>query len=213
MDDYKKYVYERNPKVYKYADAGNLATRRNLRKNLECESFDWYMHYVAEDVLQHFPPVEPPPLAAGSIRNVGFPDLCIHAQYRYGYAPLVLLRCRGNLTHPAERQNWYLTSKNEIRLKQSNDCMEVHGSKHNVSIWLYRCHSMGGNQYWKYNVKLKWLQLGSWGVCLEAAKAGGVEQGRIEMQPCMKYRKRQKWNFSDAALNKILTVTQVLGSK
>lgn len=204
MDDYKKYVYERNPEVYKSADAGQLAARRTLRKELRCQSFDWYMHNVANDVLENFPPIEPPPLASGSIRNVGFPELCIHAKSRYGYGPSVLSPCLGNSTHPGERQNWDLTHKHEIRLKHSNDCLEAHGDQKNVAIWVYRCHSLGGNQFWNYNEKIHWLTLGSWGLCLEAAWTKGSKQGKIEIKRCKKYNNFQKWTFSDSALKMLV---------
>ncbi|XP_017097608.2 putative polypeptide N-acetylgalactosaminyltransferase 10 [Drosophila bipectinata] len=209
MDDYKKYVYERNPKVFKYASTGNLKRLRTLREELRCKSFDWYMHNVAEDVLLKFPPVEPPPLSSGSIRSVGYPELCIDAQNRYGYAPLVLTRCTGNSTHPGVRQHWDLTSKHEIRLNRTNDCMEIQGTKKNVAVWLYPCHSLEGNQLWHYHEKMQWLQLGPIFICLEAVRSKGMSkgQGRIDLRACKKYNKRQKWIFSDSVLKNLVTKT------
>ena len=67
--EYKQYFYTREPQA-KYADAGNLTQQLQLKKDLECKSFDWYMKNVAPDMLEKYPPL-PPNLELGSLVNVG----------------------------------------------------------------------------------------------------------------------------------------------
>ena len=68
-EEYKQYFYTREPQA-KYADAGNLTQQLQLKKDLECKSFDWYMKNVAPDMLEKYPRL-PPNLELGSLVNEG----------------------------------------------------------------------------------------------------------------------------------------------
>ncbi len=45
MDEYKELFYEKN-RGAQNADKGDFSSRIQLRKNLKCKSFDWYLHNV-----------------------------------------------------------------------------------------------------------------------------------------------------------------------
>ena len=45
MDDYIDYYYDVNPDA-KYVDSGDVTARINLRQQLQCKSFKWYLENV-----------------------------------------------------------------------------------------------------------------------------------------------------------------------
>ena len=45
MDDFRQIFYRKNPEAMKLGP-GNITERINLRKNLECKSFQWYLNNV-----------------------------------------------------------------------------------------------------------------------------------------------------------------------
>lgn len=77
MDNYKKYVYDKNPKLYKMANAGLLFQRKTKRNALECKTFDWYMTKVAPDFLKRYLALDSPSVFSGVIESVAFPGFCV----------------------------------------------------------------------------------------------------------------------------------------
>ena len=49
--------------------AGDISRQVALRKKLRCKSFKWFMTEVAFDLVDHYPPVEPPDYATGEVRK------------------------------------------------------------------------------------------------------------------------------------------------
>ncbi|KAH8333855.1 hypothetical protein KR059_003911 [Drosophila kikkawai] len=194
MDDYKKFVYQRNPELFHNVDAGNLTAVKAQRKQLKCKSFHWYMTKVAPDFLEKFPLVDLPPLASGVIQSVAYPSYCMDTLKGEYNQPMGLAPCNNP---PSKHQDWTLTREHEIRLKSGNACLEISDTKDfNVPVKLYHCHSLGGNQFWYYNPKLKWIQQREgWYHCLEAIPPVKSNPGRVVSNYCRKSNKRQKWNF------------------
>jgi len=52
MDDYIERFYDLRPNA-RSADYGDVSDRRALREKLQCKSFDWYMHTVYPQLLEH----------------------------------------------------------------------------------------------------------------------------------------------------------------
>ncbi|KAH8237573.1 hypothetical protein KR038_010065 [Drosophila bunnanda] len=194
MDDYKRFIYDRNPELFHNVDAGNLTAVKAQRKQLKCKSFNWYMTYVAPDFLAKFPTVEPPPLASGVIQSVAHPSLCMDTLKREHNQPLGLARCSNP---PGKYQDWTLTKDHEIRLRTGHACLEEGGSKgNNDPVKLYHCHSLGRNQFWYYNPKWQWIQQGEgWYRCLEAILPHGPNPGQVVSNNCNKSNILQRWNF------------------
>lgn len=66
MDEYAEYIYQRRPE-YRHLSAGDVTAQKELRSNLNCKSFKWFMNEVAWDLQKFYPPVEPPAAAWGEV--------------------------------------------------------------------------------------------------------------------------------------------------
>ncbi|XP_016982775.1 putative polypeptide N-acetylgalactosaminyltransferase 10 [Drosophila rhopaloa] len=204
MDEYRKYVYDRNPELYEKIQVGLLSGRKSLRRALQCKSFAWYMDAVAQDFLNKFPTVDVNPMAviSGPIESVAYPGFCVDSLDRKHKRPVVLSRCMGNRTKSGEYQQWHLTKDQEIRLMDGGDCLETQGIK-SKSVWLFHCHENGGNQYWFYNRRHRWIQQGQmWIWCLEAHLPNGQEVGKVlSNNACHKNNPKQQWKFGEIAVH------------
>lgn len=68
MDEYKQYVYDRNPNRWDSVEFGDVSYMLNLKKKLNCKPFKYFLEEVAPDMLDRYPPVEPPAFASGGVR-------------------------------------------------------------------------------------------------------------------------------------------------
>lgn len=68
MDEFAEYIYQRRPE-YRHLSTGDISAQKELRKQLKCKDFKWFMAAVAWDVPKYYPPVEPPPAAWGEVRS------------------------------------------------------------------------------------------------------------------------------------------------
>lgn len=77
MDEFAEYIYQRRPE-YRHLSTGDISAQKELRKQLKCKDFKWFMAAVAWDVPKFYPPVEPPPAAWGEVRRAcGNPALTL----------------------------------------------------------------------------------------------------------------------------------------
>lgn len=67
-------MYDKNPKLYKMANAGLLFQRKTKRNALECKTFDWYMTKVAPDFLKRYLALDSPLVSPGSLKVWHFLD-------------------------------------------------------------------------------------------------------------------------------------------
>ncbi|KAK2115037.1 hypothetical protein P7K49_005662 [Saguinus oedipus] len=70
MDEFAEYIYQRRPE-YRHLSTGDISAQKELRKQLKCKDFKWFMAAVAWDVPKYYPPVEPPPAAWGEQATMG----------------------------------------------------------------------------------------------------------------------------------------------
>ena len=80
MDEFAEYIYQRRPE-YRHLSTGDISAQKELRKQLKCKDFKWFMAAVAWDVPKYYPPVEPPPAAWGEVR-IGCVNPALTLMYR-----------------------------------------------------------------------------------------------------------------------------------
>ncbi|KAH8412318.1 hypothetical protein KR009_001246 [Drosophila setifemur] len=194
MDEYKQYIYDRDPTTYDNIDAGDLTKQRGVRERLQCKDFHWFMTEVAPDFLIKFPPVEPPSYASGAVQNVAYPIYCLDTMGKSSNEALGMFSCADNRTNPQANQYWTLSADRELRLRLEAICLDVQDSQTNATVWMWNCHNQGGNQFWYYDRKTQWLVHGKGGHrCMEAFVDDG--QAKVYTNQCERDNERQKWVF------------------
>ncbi|KAH8404379.1 hypothetical protein KR222_007366 [Zaprionus bogoriensis] len=203
MDEYKEYVYKRDPETYDNIDAGDLSRQRAVRERLHCKSFDWYMKEVAPDFLKKFPPVEAPAYASGAVQSLGYPEYCLDTMNLASSNPVGMFGCAANLTSPQANQHWMLSADRELRKMGESICLDVQDSHANATVWMWECHNQGGNQFWYYDRQHQWISHGqNSNRCLEAIVENGVAS--VYTNVCEASNLRQRWSFgitNDALLD------------
>lgn len=191
MDEYKKYLYDRDPDRYESINPGDLTKQKEIRKRLKCKSFKWFMENIAFDLPKKYPPVEPPDYAHGTIRLELYPNLCLDTLNHGLRGEVGLFQCANNHIRPHSNQNWALSWHKDIRLKGRTDCLDVSKSTRNAPVILYECHGQQGNQLWYYDTKHKWLIQGKNMRCLE----GNIDKRIVYMNNCDASNKNMRWLF------------------
>lgn len=151
MDEYKDYLYNRQPLVYYGLNPGDLSAQKALRERLQCKSFKWYMENVAFDIIKHFPLGEPS-FAYGGIKNLGI-NLCVDTMSKDGFAPIGMYQCAENISYPQFPQTFSLTLNHDIRVRFEHRCW-VKIQKN--SVWLTECpqklEKFSNAMLWKYDM-------------------------------------------------------------
>lgn len=149
MDEYKHYLYNRQPFVYNELDPGDISDQIALRQRLQCKSFKWFLENVAPDILQHFP-VNEPSFAYGGIKNLGI-NLCADTMTKEGPTPVGLYQCAQNISYPQFSQTFSLTLNHDIRVRFENRCWS---KIRDFTVWLVPCsrdRQRKKKLLWKYD--------------------------------------------------------------
>ncbi|XP_027794439.2 polypeptide N-acetylgalactosaminyltransferase 10 isoform X4 [Marmota flaviventris] len=192
MDEYAEYIYQRRPE-YRHLSAGDVAAQKKLRSALNCKSFRWFMTKIAWDLPKFYPPVEPPAAAWGEIRNVGT-GLCADTKHGALGSPLRLESCIWGRGEAAwnNMQVFTFTWREDIRPGDPQHtkkfCFDA--ISHTSPVTLYDCHSMRGNQLWKYRQD-KTLYHPVSGSCMDCSES----DHRIFMNTCNPSSLTQQWLF------------------
>ena len=176
MDEYKEVLYEHIPKL-NTLEVGNLSARHALRTHLKCKSFSWFLHSVAPDLLEAYPPLEPVDFAFGALQSLANTSLCLDVSSQHYERQKIgnLTECSPDLRHPYAAQKWSLTFRKDLRFEDA--CVEVQTWSPNASLWLWPCHNNAGNQFWYYDRETHMMMHGDENMqqrCLEADLATGV---------------------------------------
>lgn len=110
LDNYKPYFYEKNPFSLK-VDFGDVSERLELRKNLHCKSFQWYLDNV-------YPQFEAPPIqdfTYGQLRSLGN-HLCLSSERSFAKQPVNMKNCIPP-EKPIKTQDWAMHSSGTVRRK------------------------------------------------------------------------------------------------
>ncbi|XP_046336760.2 polypeptide N-acetylgalactosaminyltransferase 5-like isoform X1 [Haliotis rufescens] len=140
LDEYKDIYYEHIGT--KLADVGDISQRQDLRRDLKCQSFDWYIKNIYPEV---FLPSEA--LQRGTIQSAGVEAFCLDAMEKRAHKKAVqLTQCRKK----GMCQAWYLTKLGELR--SGYNCLDVGLDPTYATIKMTGCHGQRGNQYWQYRM-------------------------------------------------------------
>lgn len=178
LDDYKKYYYQRIGNDI--GDYGDIESRKELRKKLQCKSFEWYLKTIYPEL---FIPGEA--VASGEVRNLGAGGgTCLDSAARRDdlHKPVGLWPCHGQ----GGNQYWMLSKEGEIRRDEA--CVDYTGK----DVILYPCHGSRGNQLWFYNPDDHTIRHGSSRKCLEITE----DKQKLQMASCTG-TERQKWSFQN----------------
>ncbi|CAL1274073.1 unnamed protein product [Larinioides sclopetarius] len=128
LDEYKKYYYDRIGNDL--GEFGDVTSRLELRKKLQCKSFDWYLKTVYPELY-----IPGEALGQGEIRNLGDGgDTCLDSAAKRDdfHKPIGLWPCHS-----------------QVKKAKSRDeaCIDYTGG----DVIIYPCHGAGGNQMWIYD--------------------------------------------------------------
>lgn len=136
MDEWRDFYYSMNPGA-RNVDIGDLAPRKNLREDLKCKSFRWYLENIypeSQMPLDYF--------FLGEIRNDATHN-CLDTMGRKSGEEVGLSYCHGL----GGNQVFAYTKRQQVM--SDDNCLDAAGPDGPVK--LVRCHGMGGNQAWVYN--------------------------------------------------------------
>ncbi|XP_049818188.1 putative polypeptide N-acetylgalactosaminyltransferase 9 isoform X1 [Aethina tumida] len=185
LDEYAKYYYQRigNDK----GDYGDISSRIELRKNLGCKSFKWFLDNIYPEL---FIPGEA--VASGEFRNLGHGGkTCLDSPARKSdlHKPVGLYPCH----RQGGNQFWMYSKTGEIRRDEA--CLDYSGQE----VILYPCHGSRGNQYWDYDSDTYLLRHGSSNKCLEINES----KTKLIMQHCDPNSLSQRWKLENYDRSKL----------
>ena len=175
LDDYKKYYYDRIG--HDLGDFGDVSERVELRRNLQCNTFQWYLDNIYPEL---FIPGEA--VASGDIGNA-WSEQCVDSAAKREdlHKAVGLWPCHKQ----GGNQYWMLSKQGEIRRDEA--CLDYAGSE----VILYPCHGSKGNQYWQYDHHSETLRHGASRRCLAIT----VSKDKLVMEECGAGEPRQRWRF------------------
>ena len=193
LDEWKNFYFAINTAA-KVIDRGDTSERKQLRKDLKCRSFKWY--------LQNVYPESPMPLeyySLGEIRNINS-NMCLDTYGRKSGENAALSICHGL----GGNQVFAYTKRKQIMA--DDNCLDAQGQR--GSVKLIRCHGMGGNQEWLYNHQSedKSIVHVRTGLCLDVPSTTNSSPGEMQsssdvvsqpqLRPC-DGRTSQQWRMKN----------------
>ncbi|XP_077175956.1 polypeptide N-acetylgalactosaminyltransferase 3 [Paroedura picta] len=127
MDEFKDIFYRRNreaAKIVKQKSFGDVSKRLQLRQQLQCKNFTWYLRNVYPEL--YIPDLNPP--ISGYLKNMGRRSCLDAGENNNGGKPLIMYACHGL----GGNQYFEYTAHREIR--------------HNIQKELCLCASRGEAQ-------------------------------------------------------------------
>lgn len=131
--------------------------------------------------------------ASGAIQSLTNPAFCVDTLSRGDKEPIGLYFCANDKVKPQSTQFFALSWQRDIRIKHGSSCWDV-SEGGNAPILLFGCHSMQGNQLWKYDYKLNHIIHLHSNRCLEA----DFEEKTVFVSKCRRDVANQRFSFGYA---------------
>ncbi|XP_073989457.1 polypeptide N-acetylgalactosaminyltransferase 35A-like [Rhodnius prolixus] len=200
MDDYKKYYLKQRPEA-ENVFYGDISSRVELRRSLNCKPFSWYLENVYPELTLPSDSKKVVETKLNSLyqskhsRNQNYlghyqirlsnSNLCIASEkdVKTKGSRLILKTCLR-----VKNQMWSETDKGELRLAQYL-CLDAESQMPRLG----KCHEMGGTQEWKhkYSNKMAIYNLAS-GTCLSVAEI--LLNAYVILDICSS-NARSQWDF------------------
>nr|XP_039264974.1 polypeptide N-acetylgalactosaminyltransferase 4-like [Styela clava] len=185
MDEYSEQYYRRVPRARKI-DAGDLTERKQLREDLGCKSFAWYLKNIYPDL---YAPPKDDIIMAGEWTNEGKSNqYCLDSANPQGSIGLktTLYVCHGM----GGNQDYLLTRQGEIRHNFVKElCLQPDGSSVLTKACVYPQGQVPFSQMWEYTENFQFLHVQT-GHCMEAVDM------TVLLKPCSSDAS-QKWHHRE----------------
>lgn len=178
-DEYAPYFHKIMPEL-DGVEAGDLTPRIELRKNLQCKSFRWY--------LENIYPNAPIPLHfyhLGSIKN-DYTEFCLDNLGRKSGEDVGASECHGQ----GGNQLFEFSKNNQ--LKNRGNCLDTKGKPGAVRI--ENCEESQLSQKWEYDDVNGYIVNKATQTCLSVYEANRKVIVTVNCDPNSEYL---KWSFSD----------------
>uniref|UniRef100_A0A8D8SGK2 Polypeptide N-acetylgalactosaminyltransferase n=1 Tax=Cacopsylla melanoneura TaxID=428564 RepID=A0A8D8SGK2_9HEMI len=183
MDEYKNYYFQRIG--HDLGDFGDVNSRKELRRNLGCKSFKWYLDNIYPELF-----IPGDAVASGDISN-DWSGMCIDSACKPTdmHKPVGLYPCHKQ----GGNQFWMMSKHGEIRRDEA--CLDYAGG----DVILYPCHGSKGNQYFEYDYKNKRLKHGVSKQCMSISK----DKKKLQVRECDPNDDTQNWNWDEYSPDKL----------
>lgn len=186
LDEFKDVVYERNKVKYSEADVGDLIKAKAIKRGLHCKPFRYFLEFIAKDMLERYPLVDPGCFAQGAVQSRAKPGYCLEVPKSGNDRRIVLAECEKNLIKPLPKQFFKLTWHRSIQHFTFDFCLR--GS----SLSMGECRFTGGDQFWKFDIATSQiLQNNSMCLTFDAASTS------LSMKTCDSEDSNQRWNWGE----------------
>lgn len=150
LDEYKEIYYKNLNIRQNDVRQEHLKARKQLRKDLHCKSFQWYLNNIYPTMWNPFDSLYKGQLAAGN----GF--YCLDAEVnrrQINEGKPARVKSKKIISNQRNYQVWFYSKMNEIRIDGA--CLDYPGGKKHMDkpkkVITYPCHGSRGNQVWLYN--------------------------------------------------------------
>jgi len=179
MDEYKKYYYAAVP-LAKNVPFGNIDSRMELKKELQCKPFEWYLDNVYPDLK--IPDSQD--ATYGSIRQGGS---CLDTLGHLVDGTVGLYSCHGS----GGNQEWSLTRSGTI--KHSDLCLALESPNSGSALILKICNN-SDMQKWKAMPRGGKIQHSTYTtLCIDSTED---RNSPVVVDDCRSSARSQRWVFS-----------------
>lgn len=137
MDDWKEFLYKTDAKRYQSIDVGDLSKQKAIRAQLNCKPFDYFLHYIAPEIMNIMPLPRPDDIAYGVLKTfLNATNFCISDADNKGEICLVTDECDRSENMPRKSQYFHLSKQRGIEHARAEMCFE--NLKHNHSEYKFQ---------------------------------------------------------------------------